>query len=427
MPSGMKEHSMRALVQQYPRLLLKNGVLHRRQADQRCGTLEQLVLPSSIRPDVLASLHDGMGHQGYERTMELLRPCVYWPALYKKVKDYISSCERCTMGRAPVLHTASSRLLASRSLELLATEFIKFEIASDGREKLMFLFSPMFSRSSPRPYRRATRRQGKWPRCRFTSGFNATGSPRRSTVTRVGTLNLSWWKPCLSSMVSRRPGPLRTTPVATHSASDSIARCMICFEPCPRNRSPSGHSTSRSLWRRITIRLMLPRGFCLLFGQERQHRLRLQDSHARALKHLQEAAAERRKQTDQKAADHPWPLHVGALVYLRNRVLGRSKIQDRWRPELKFVTARPYPGIHVYGVKPFSGGQERSLSRDDLLPARAPLTAAAEEPTQEALIGVISGWVGLWLFAVKHFHRTHFCLWWSTIRLSSFAKYISLE
>ena len=114
----------------------------------------------------------------------------------------------------------------------------------------------------------------------------------------------------------------------------------------------------------------------------RQHRLRLQASHARALKHLQEAAAERRKQTDQKAADHP--LHVGILVYLRYRVLGRSKIQDRWRPELHVVTARPYPGIHAYGVKPFSGGQERTLSRDDLLPARAPLAAPAEEPpTQE--------------------------------------------
>ena len=128
----------------------------------------------------------------------------------------------------------------------------------------------------------------------------------------------------------------------------------------------------------------------------------LQASHARALKHLQEAAAERRKQTDQKAADHP--LHVGDLVYLRNRVLGRSKIQDRWRPELHVVTARPYPGIHVYGVKPFSGGQERTLSRDDLLPARAPLAAAAEEPTRESPAqanpqypdrGVSSGWVGL--------------------------------
>ena len=55
-------------------------------ADQRRGTLEQLVVPSSLRPDVLASLHDDMGHRGYERTMELLRPCVFWPAVCREVR-----------------------------------------------------------------------------------------------------------------------------------------------------------------------------------------------------------------------------------------------------------------------------------------------------------------------------------------------------
>ena len=128
-----------SLVQQYPRLFLKKGVLHRRQADQRRGILEQLVLPSSLRPDVLASLHDDMGHQGYERTMELLRPPVYWPTMYREAKDYISSCERCTMGHAPALHTTSSHLLASRPLEILAIDFTKLEAASDGRENDLVL------------------------------------------------------------------------------------------------------------------------------------------------------------------------------------------------------------------------------------------------------------------------------------------------
>ena len=58
----------------------------------------------------------------------------------------------------------------------------------------------------------------------------------------------------------------------------------------------------------------------------RQNRLLLQDAHARALKHLQQAVTERGKQTDQRAADHP--LNFGDLVYMRNRVVGRSKIQD---------------------------------------------------------------------------------------------------
>ena len=67
-PSNMKERSTRALVQQYPRRFLKNGILHRGQADQRRGTLEQLVLSSSLRADVP-----------------------------REVRDYISICERCTV------------------------------------------------------------------------------------------------------------------------------------------------------------------------------------------------------------------------------------------------------------------------------------------------------------------------------------------
>ena len=67
-PSNMKEHSTRALVQQYPRRFLKNGILRRGQADQRRGTLEQLVRPSSLR---------------------LVVP--------REVRDYISIYERCAV------------------------------------------------------------------------------------------------------------------------------------------------------------------------------------------------------------------------------------------------------------------------------------------------------------------------------------------
>ena len=59
--------STRALVQQYLRRFLKNGILLRGQADQR-GALQQLVLPSSLRPDVPG-----------------------------EVRDYISICERCSV------------------------------------------------------------------------------------------------------------------------------------------------------------------------------------------------------------------------------------------------------------------------------------------------------------------------------------------
>ena len=67
--SDIKERSTRALVQQYPRRFLKNGILRRGQADQRHGILaEQLVRPSSLRPDVP-----------------------------REVRDYITIYERCTL------------------------------------------------------------------------------------------------------------------------------------------------------------------------------------------------------------------------------------------------------------------------------------------------------------------------------------------
>ena len=59
--------------------------------------------------------------------------------MYREVKDYIDICERCAMGRAPVIHTTSNYPLASRPLEILAIDFTKMETASDGKEDVLVL------------------------------------------------------------------------------------------------------------------------------------------------------------------------------------------------------------------------------------------------------------------------------------------------
>ena len=121
-----------------------------------------------------------MAHQGYEHTMELLRPCVYWPTMYREVRDYISSCERCTMGHAPELHTTSSLLLANHPHEILTINFTKLETASDRREHFHVL-TCIFLKFT-RAFQRAIRKQGQWPRYWFMSAFNTVGFPRRSTA-----------------------------------------------------------------------------------------------------------------------------------------------------------------------------------------------------------------------------------------------------
>ena len=66
-----------------------------------------------------------------------------------------------------------------------------------------------------------------------------------------------------------------------------------------------------------------------------------------------------------------WATHV----HLRNRVLGRHKIQDFWRPELHQVTARPFD--NVYMTQPLAGGPERAVNRKDIMPATAPFVVDA--------------------------------------------------
>ena len=66
------------LALQWDRLILKQGVLHRLYIFNEME-YHQLVLPQRYHRKVLMALHDHMGHQGIDRTLNLLRERVYWP------------------------------------------------------------------------------------------------------------------------------------------------------------------------------------------------------------------------------------------------------------------------------------------------------------------------------------------------------------
>ena len=77
-PSNIKVRSTWALVQQYPRQFLKNGILRRGLADQRRGALQQLVRPSSLQPDVPGEV------RGY---ISIYERCTVVPCFRKKERD----------------------------------------------------------------------------------------------------------------------------------------------------------------------------------------------------------------------------------------------------------------------------------------------------------------------------------------------------
>ena len=76
----VRSKNTRQLIYQFHRLILKDGVLHRLYIHNDVE-YHQLVLPQRYHKKVLQSLHNNLGHQGIDRTLDLLRERVYWPTM----------------------------------------------------------------------------------------------------------------------------------------------------------------------------------------------------------------------------------------------------------------------------------------------------------------------------------------------------------
>ena len=399
-PKDSATGALLTLCRQHQRLKMQNGVLYRHAHDNILGDLQQLVLPSSLRPDVLQELHDGMGHQGVERTLGLIRPRAYWPGMTEDVRQYIRACERCTLGKQPSVHPPMGHLLASRPLQILAIDFTKLDAASDGRENVLVMTDV------------------------FTKYTVAVPTRNQEAVTVVQVLVRDWF--------SRYGVPERI-----HSDQGRDFESVLVKELCqvygikkthttPYHPQGNGqcerfnrtlHDLLRTLSaekkRRWPLHLQevvqaynntphASTGFAphyLLFGQEprlaidvrlgrqadsavsptdwvRQHRARLTEAHAKAAARLTAAAADRA--SHQLVSDNT-SLAVGDLVYLRNRGAGRAKLRDRWRPDLQVVTTRPFAETAVYTVRPHAGGPEQTVNRANLLLAKGPFNLPGDQ------------------------------------------------
>ena len=59
--------------------------------------VKQLVIPLSLRNDILLAYHDALtgGHQGIERTYQSIRQTYFWTTMYKDIHYYVKSCLSC--------------------------------------------------------------------------------------------------------------------------------------------------------------------------------------------------------------------------------------------------------------------------------------------------------------------------------------------
>ena len=70
------------LLNQWDPIVEKRGVLYRSNSYNHGNKRLQLLLPDSLRDELLKGVHGQCGHQGSEQTEQLLRERCWWPGLH---------------------------------------------------------------------------------------------------------------------------------------------------------------------------------------------------------------------------------------------------------------------------------------------------------------------------------------------------------
>lgn len=109
--------------------------------DPHLGELQQFIVPDILQKQVLEMLHDQQGHQGIERTTNLVCSRCYWTGMRKDVEEYCKTCKRCNVAKmpSPRVSVPMNHLLANEPNEILAMDFTLLEPASDGRENVLVI------------------------------------------------------------------------------------------------------------------------------------------------------------------------------------------------------------------------------------------------------------------------------------------------
>lgn len=120
----------------------KEGVLYCRVLCPDGGEeILQLLLPAVLQQEVMKHLHQDHGHQGVERTTELVHQRCYWPGMATDVQQWCQACDCCQVAKdsGSTQHSVMGHLLASRPNEIVAIDFTQLEPAQNGMENVLVM------------------------------------------------------------------------------------------------------------------------------------------------------------------------------------------------------------------------------------------------------------------------------------------------
>ena len=346
-------HSTRSLLRQIRKFRIERGVLVKKLKDAGYGETTVVLVPKRLQRRAFELAHDECGHQGPERTHQILAARCYWPYMLDDVREACQRCQRCQLSKKPQnpVHQPQGHLIATQPLEIVAMDFIKMDPASDGREDVLVMTDV------------------------FTKWTVAVATSDQSAATVVKVLVQDWIEHygvplrlhsdqgrCFEAEVVRRLcdyyGIQKSRTTAYHPQGNgqcerfnrSMISLLSTLTAQEKRRWPD-HLRALTLVYNSTPHATTGQSpYCLLFGREatlpldlflsrppppttsaadylQQHIQRVNQARQRARSRIERKLDQRDDASTRRPTEHVSP---GDLVLLRDHPLGRHKIQDRY-------------------------------------------------------------------------------------------------
>jgi hypothetical protein len=382
-PDVSENPEAKILLKQFSRLTVIDDVLYRRMSDPVMGSVQQTVLPSTLRPDILFELHDRMGHQGIDRTFQLLRQRVYWPKMLTDVQDYVAHCSVCQLAKDKHTPIPSTTIVTHRPLEILAIDFVKLSPTSQSGFSNVLVLTDCFTKFTQAF---PTKKQDSLTVARIllNDWFCRFGVPERIHSDQGRSFECHLIKDLCSLYGIHKS---RTTPYHPQGNGQVERFNKTMFSLLRTLAAEHKRSWDLYLHELIMVYNMTPHtstGFSpyfLLYGREprlpiddvfcspdssvtvdefvrkQNHRLR------RAFRHVGDLL-ERSTQLSPRPSSAP-DIVVGDIVHLRNE--RTSKLSNIWSDRLYVVTRKPYDHSLTFILRPVLGGSEITVHRRNIL------------------------------------------------------------
>ena len=370
----------------WAKLRVINDLLHRIILSDDHIEIHQLILPSVMREEVLKACHEEMGHQGHNRTLQLVRQRCFWPGMSKDVDKWCAECERCTFAKcAARVRPPMESIIATRPLEILAIDYTVLEPSTNGMENVLVLTDVFSKFTQAIPTRDQTAKttakvlvrdwfvrfgvparihsdQGKTFESSIVAELCAIYGVRKSRTTAYhpqGNGQCERFNRTLHDL-------LRTlSPALKRKWDTHLPELVYAYNATPHsttNLSPFFVMFGRDP--KLPIDILLGR------HQENDdwvtsHARVLKDAYRKAGERIEREAKSRKERYDTHAIAAP--LRVGEQVLLRMHAFrGRHKIADKWNSSAYKIVGH-VDGRNVYRVERADGtGGGKTVNRVDL-------------------------------------------------------------